>query len=296
MLCPMHNIYREPSIHITRERLKRILQESFPNSPKLVDRLVSDIFKRGVHYSLSNRIALVGTNDRQNKKATRIAHSPSDDALLFSNTLHMVRVQMKHRGMTKYTKAHGDWEFIVELSGLANSFCQAFELPKEKGYKEYIRMFFLGRGGAFKLRQMKAFHETIFQRYECIIAIESDVQPEKTREAHDYYVHLVYERTGLTYTYDKYPEKYVNFVNVSRIAAEIKVPVKDYILGNFESLASFSTGIPSPEQLTTANGRERVIRWLAENRKKGSAVDFGLVDDFIKRTSKHKNHADIDYQ
>lgn len=289
---------REPSIHITRTALRKIIKEAFwaMRISQSSDDLVNYLMDRGVHYSLSNRNQLVDIKDAQRKRVERISKSPTDDATLFNKTLNYTRDRLKHRGYTKYTQSHRDWEFIVELTGLANNFCEAYGLSKEKGYRDYIALMFKGRTGAFKIRQMKAFHDTIMQRYECVITINQDENSEATELAHKTYQELVYEATGITLNYKDMPEKYVFFVKVAELSKQMGVSTDKYIMGNFESLAAFSTGIPAPEQLVTNNGKERVIRWLAENRVRSTKpkVNKNLVEEFKRRQSKLPQDEDND--
>lgn len=277
---------REPSIHISRKTLIHLLKEweNMPGNKSCVA-LADFLLKRGVNYSLVNRSVLDQSqlDQLKSKRIHRVASSKVEDAVLFNNTLTLVRIQLKHRGITRYDKNHRDWEFIVELSNLANQFAEAFGLDKKKAYYEYIRMFF-DRGNVFKLRQAKAWHESLLAKYEFIQKIQSDPRKELTQEAYEFYKKMLYDRTGMAPNYEKVPEKYVYFTEVSRLAEELGIQVRYIIQGNFESLASFSSGIPSPEQLTTANGIDRVVKWMAENSLSiRKPKDNSIVDEFQKR-------------
>jgi len=289
---------REPSIHITRTTLIKLLRDAYKTAGIFEDsiRLVNYLFERGVNYKLSNRNQLINTNETQKRRVERISKSPMDDANLFNKTLNYTRDKLKHRGYTKYTQSHRDWEFIVELTGLANDFCEAYGLSREAGYRAYISLMFKGRTGGFRIRQAKAFHDTIVQRYNCLMTINNDDNEEDTELAHTKYRELVYEATGITMNYKDTPEKYVFFVKVSELARSMGVSAENYITGNFESLAAFSTGIPAPEQLVTDNGKERVIRWLADNRVKSDKpkVNKSLVEEFKRRQSKLPQNEDND--
>lgn len=288
---------REPSIHITRRILRLLIHEWFKINKigKPAESLVIHLMERGVNYAVTNRIGLAAVNEKGKKRINRVVSSPTEDALKFANTLSYIRTQLGHRGVTKYTKAHRDWEFIVELSGLANEFCESFELSKKEGYAEYIRMFFDGRSGAFKLRMLKSQHEALVQRYEAKLEIEADPNKESTERAYETYQQLVYEATGINFDYRKMPDKYRCFVKVAQLAKDLGVNSDHFVIGNFETLASFATGIPSPEQLITNNGIDRVIKWKAENREAlaKTTVNYSAIEEFKRRIKKHK-HEDSD--
>ncbi len=253
------------------------------------------LMERGVNYSLTNRIGLTAVSDKGRKRINRVVSSPTEDALSFAKTLSYTRTQLGHRGVTRYTKDHRDWEFLIELSGLANEFCEAFGLTKREGYSEYIKMFFEGRSGAFKLRMLKSQHESLVQRYEAKLAIMDDPYPEDTKKAHETYQQLVYEATGINFDYHKIPDKYRCFVKVSQLARDLHVRPDHFVIGNFETLASFATGIPSPEQLITNNAIDRVIKWKAENRESvgKTKINYSAIEEFKRRT-KHLKNEDSD--
>ena len=280
---------RNPSIHITKSNLSRVIHEwhaSGNNSISLVDY----IMKRGIQFSLLNRVILDPKNDTQAKSLNRLSSAKMDDATLFNTLLSDIRVQMKHRGFVRIQKFDSDWSFIVEMAKLALEFSKSFNFERRTGFIQYIKMYFIIRPGQFRLRQMKSFHESIIARQQLIEEIEADNKPNDTEQAYKIYQQMVFDKTGINpkYTKNDNPEKYIYFVKVSRVAEELGLDTQDYILGQFEAL-DWTGGFPSPEQLITANAKDRVLKWMSENKVsiEKKKDDLALIE-YRKRRAKRK--------
>jgi len=288
---------RDPSLHITKSKLRRFIiewqqvnLEMFEDFP--IDDLANHIMKRGVNQSLLNRGILDPKNDTQIKSLNRLSSAKMDDATLFNTLLSDVRVQMKHRGFVRVNKFDSDWPFIVEMSKLALEFSKAFNMERRTGFIEYIKNYFSVRPGQFRLRQMKSFHESIIARQNVIEEIEHDNNPNDTELGYRLYQHMVFDKTGINPKYDKKdnPEKYIFFVKVSKVAAELGLDTQDYILGQFESL-DWTGGFPSPEQLVTLNAKDRVLKWMSENNVvKEKKKDTSALDEWNRLKNKKNGH------
>ncbi len=255
--------------------------------------------KRGILHASINRSILSPEKDTQKKSLNRLSSTKMDDSTLFNKLLSDIRIQMKHRGFKRIDKFDSDWPFIVELSNLANGFCKDFDLDRKQGYIEYIRGYFYVRPGGFRVRQMKAFHEPIISRYQNKLLIQEDETPKETEEAYNLYQNLVYDKVGITPKYDKdeNPEKYLCFVKVSKNAKEIGLTTEDYVMAQFETL-DWTGGFPTPEQMITVNARDRVLKWMSENKlitgkskdinKDKTLMEFRRIKEELKKKKKLK--------
>lgn len=276
---------RDPGLHITKSKLARFIKEwNNDDTQGIKVNLVDYIMKRGILHASLNRSILDPEKDTQRKSLSRLSSAKMDDSTLFNKLLSDVRIQMKHRGFKRIDKFDSDWPFIVELSNLCNGFCSDFGLERKLGYIEYIKGYFYVRPGGFRVRQMKAFHEQIISRYQNKILIQEDENPKETEEAYHLYQNLVYDKVGVTPKYDKdeNPEKYLCFVKVSKEARGIGLTTEDYVLAQFETL-DWTGGFPTPEQMTTVNAKDRVLKWMSENklttgRSKDVNKDKALVE------------------
>lgn len=256
---------REPSIHIKEkdlvvilDRIKDMEQLDF-NSKKLAKNILT--LSKGK--SATNRNITI-SQERFEKKVNKMLRSNSGDAMLFSNTLNMVRMTvLKHRGFVKLNEDHKDWGLIKELAGIALNFCNDFNIPKKSGFKTFITLC-LSKMRQYNLQRMKAISENIGSSYDCFLRIENDRHKDKTSEAHKIYMQLIIDKTGdMSFDYRNDPEKYIYFIDVVDECNRIGCDVKDYILSQFHGL-EWTKGVPDPLQLVGPKAKERFLKYAYE--------------------------------
>lgn len=265
---------RQPSIHITLSVLKSIIYEwydmGYDKSQSGHD-LANYILKRGSKYTLTHRKKLDNYDSNTKKKTDRLKSSQTEHAKIFASLLTKVRQQRKHRGVKTIEVSSKEWGIVKECTGNAINFCYDFNLPIREGFIVYLNIWMdLVDRGRLIINMLPSKHETICNIYQAKVDIEEDVNKDETEKAHDKYMSIIAEKTGLTKDYRKEPLNYVYFVYASKLAKHLGVRADQYIQAQFDGL-SWANGIPAPSQLVTKNAETRLIRWMSENNIKASS-------------------------
>lgn len=228
--------------------------------------------------ALSHRKITV-TNDKLKRDANRVSASSRSNTSLFCKLLVIIRKQHKHRGI-QVPKA-GTPEFLMhkEVTKLATEFCNEFGIKIEEGYKEYIKLA-LPKMKNYSIHKFKQLHAAIIREYEALLEIRSDKNPQATQKAHSYYLRLVNERTGFAQGYEKQPEKYAAFVQISATAKQYGVTIEDYIQSQFYAF-EWKSGIPDPLQMYGEKAVERLQKYCYEKgikpSEKTKTINFSAI-------------------
>lgn len=268
---------REPSIHTSRQAIKKYLQK---NNEINMDNL-NDFMRFCRKYSLDHRSVYITTKRQEDKISKRVKGSIGD-ANLATEIIYSTRIKLKHIGVTKIKQTDPQWGQIKELTNTINDFCNQFELPKRKGYIEFIswgvKLFMTTKRPNFSFL-IKWFNEKadwIVNEYESSIEIKKDPTPIDTTYIHDIYCNQVSSMTGINTFYKPDSPEYVHFVRAKEKAQQHDVDYEVYIDAQFEALA-FCNGVPKPEDLYGSKARERLVRYLSKNnlivKKKSSTND-----------------------
>lgn len=253
---------RDPSIHVKRSTLKVILNDFFEDiTDKDVDSIVQELRK----HSCDNRVFSI-SNEKAKKDVQRILKSTKGDSNLMADVIYSVRVKLKHRGIKKINEADRDWLQIKELTKLCNQFCEEFELDKRYGYIKYIEMCFP------KITSLRAYiskfinmYESICTQYESQGKLSSDKTPEETKELHDLFVNKVADRTGIVESYLTKPDKMMAFYQAKELCNELGIDLGVFIDAQFDAL-DWCSGIPTPEALYGDKAKERLNKFLYQNK------------------------------
>lgn len=251
---------RDPSIHIKRSDLIKILEGYL--SKNVIDKV---IFPRAKRYACDNRIVTI-SNEKVNRDIKRKLTSSKGDTYLLSEIVYSVRIKLKHRGVGKVTEADRDWLQLKELTKLVNQFCEEFNLPKRAGYIKYIEIAFS------KITTMRAYlskfismYQVITAEYDATLELKSVSNPTELKEAHDYFVRKISDRTGISNNFLNRPDKMVAFSRMSKLCDELNVDTETFIDAQFDAL-EWCSGIPTPEQLYGDKAIERLNSYLFENK------------------------------
>lgn len=268
---------RQPSIHISKANLRKILKDYGVKSSEL-DTLVNFILSSGSKYSLTSRKILV-TNDRLQKQAEKLLAAPVDNTMDFIKILAMVRRQFKHRGISAIKPGSKDYLTCKEVTANAQKFCQDFQLPIQAGFKAYCETG-LSMMSNFFLAKMNNMHTAICDRYEAKLKIQSDKYPDKTAVLYRLFQRNIIEKVGIPVKYDTMPEKYKFFVEARIICDELGVRYEDYMKAQFEGF-EWRGAIPEPIQLIGEKAEQRLVKYAFANQLKlktqHKKVDFSKI-------------------
>jgi len=247
---------REPSIHITKSDLIKVLEKlaTVGDAIKIADK----IFHIAKPYSIHTRTITVST-ERMEKKAKKLIQSSRHDADLLSKLIYNRRQKIKHQGISPIKVASKDWGMLKEVTAHALNFTNEFKLTRRYGFLKYVEVG-LSRMKKFNLSKFLPMYQEICERYQALIEIEKDDDSEMTNQIYKIYARWVIEYTGLHDILEELPERYVWFVRAREQARNMNVAVNVYMQAQFEGL-DFAKGIPYPSQLVGLKATERVIRY-----------------------------------
>lgn len=281
---------REPTIHITRGALNKILTRTFLNDEERAA-LVDKIMVEARSYSIRHR-SLLESNAKITQRASKIKSASKGDALLFSRTYVMIRRSLKHNGITPITDRDGvQWEYVVQAAGLATQFARDIgESDLKLVYDTYIRLA-LKVLKPFSLNRFKSGDEKIRSEYTAYAKMVEDPNKDTTELLYEIYQAKVAEKTGLTLNYREIPTEYSHFVDAALIAKELDIHPKYFMTAQFDQL-DWTNGYPTPSQLSSFKAKERAIRWMAENKIKMKVENkkrSKLQEAFFKRHANKDN-------
>lgn len=257
---------RQPSIHITRDRLHQLITDFRNKEGTISDRsdieeLVNYLLKNGNRYQLTSRKELaLSLKDAQKKKVKMAGRSNKADAQLFAKTYHLVRQANYHRGINLIKEGNSEWNQIKEVTKLATNFANDYNLPLKEGYTKYVQTA-IDILPSFSLNRFNYRHEEICKSYEAKLEIELDPNENLTIKLYDYYLQVITSKTGLTNSYRNRPSKYVFFVKASKLCKDMQISYKVFIDAQFKSL-EWIKGLPDPSQLVTPAAMDRIQKHL----------------------------------
>lgn len=238
---------------------------SFPKGSPLkwdAHGLAKELVTRAKTHSCSSRAILV-SNKKVEEKITKLKLSNRSDAGIFAQMLLICRRRLKHRGLMLIQPGDPEWFNIKEATKHATDFCNEFGISSIKvGYGAYIEIG-LGMMKNFSILKFKTLHASICNIYEAQQEIDRDKEPTSTKLAHDTYLAIVSEKTGMATGYEKSPEKYRYFIQVKNTAKEYGVSIKQYMQAQFAGF-DWRGGIPDPAQLIGTKALQRLQTWAFE--------------------------------
>lgn len=254
---------REPSIHITRSDLIKILKINILPEGVDCDGLAKLILRLSKPYSLHTRTIVVST-DKMEKNAKRILECTRRDADLFAQLVYAIRKEMRHRGISLLKVGSKEWGFLKEVTAHALNFYNEFEFEtKRAAFLRYIRIG-ANKMKKFRLTKFLNMYESICESHLALVEIERDDDIEMTKEIYTVYSRYIINHTGVYDRLEEIPEKYVWFVKAREEAKNLNVSVKVYMNAQLEAF-DLSTGIPHPAQLVGPKAVDRVIAYMYKN-------------------------------
>lgn len=281
----MNNPNRDPSIHIRESKLIEILSELGIKDEDLVKQL---LYKAKKCSSYSRSITV--SNDKLQKSAKRVLIAEVADVMLMAKMIHMVRKQLKHRGIQIIRENSRDWGMVREITSAAVNFAVDFNLPKNEAFKQYIYLG-LKKMNKFSLNKFLSMHACICETYEANLLIAKDKSKNLTDQAYATYNEIVTRNTGTAiFNYREMPDKFVFFIKAKEVAEEYGVTPRTYIEAQFYGLG-WKNGIPDPVQLIGDKAIERLQKYVFEKGIKSTIntnINLEIVNAF--KNLKNGNH------
>lgn len=256
---------RDPSMHVKESDLVEALRK-LGQTGLSIEQLM-----RALKRKACNNRSVTITNDKLDKKVTKLLKSRADDVHIFNNMLFMVRKSHRHFGFKKVIENTRDWGLLKEITGLALDFTNEFELERKEGFKNYCDIA-ISKMNKFSYPKLKSMYESICHIYHNKKLIAEDDTPHLTKSIHDFYVKMIVKQTGNPVDYHSQPESYYHFITVKNLVVQKKLKYEEYIRAQFAGL-DWINGIPHPAQLIGDKANERLSRYLYENGHNINAVD-----------------------
>lgn len=254
---------RDPSIHITLENFRDILEEL-----EITDFPITNFFQKASLRAVNSRIVAV-SNNKVSKEVNKVLLASKGDANLVADIIYSIRIKLKHRGVRKITQSNQrDWTLCKKLADICNHFCEDFNYPLREGFIKYIE-YGISRlkDNRNLLNRLISMSDNIYSSWEAKIVIDNDTDKSLTKSLHDYYVNRIASNTGIVENYYDQPDKYVHFVNLKDFIKSKGWNYEDYIDSQFEALA-YCNGIPTVETLYSDKAIERYNKWLYKHSVK----------------------------
>jgi hypothetical protein len=252
---------RDPSLHIRKSELIKVWEE-LDDKGVYNEEFIDKLFIKAKSKSCPSR-SVYASNNKLEQKVEKLKLATRSNAGLFAQSILLIRRKLKHKGITLIKPADPEWLTVKEATNLATQFCNEFLIDRKIGYREYVEIG-LSMMTHFNIGRFKSLHQSICNRYEAIQEIRSDRWPDLTRNAHSTFLAIISEKTGFSESYEKNPDKYRFFVQVSRTCREIGITVQDWIKAQFAAF-EWKNAVPEPSQLAGEKARERVMKYCFEN-------------------------------
>jgi hypothetical protein len=271
---------RDPSLHITRSELIKLLNEAgCDKGHSDIEWLANFILKKAYKKSPTARHITV-SNDRMEKKIKKVLASSISDAELFSMLLMHKRKSLKHKGITQIKAGSRDWNTIKEITVIANEFCETHKLDKREGYIEFINIG-TERMAKFMVVKFLNMGGSIMDIYGYKRELAKDDKKDQTKSLHDFYQHLILSKTGLSIQYLDKPEKYVYFYRSRLQANKLGISGQEYIKAQFYAL-EWRQGYPDPIQLVGEKALQNLNKYLYEKgisikKDTHNKIDWGTI-------------------
>jgi len=270
---------RDPSIHITKTQLHKILSDSgyeWVNIGVDLDYLVRIVLRSGKKHTLTHRALLV-SSDRVEKKVKNALKSSNSDASKMASLIYKIRKSKKHRGIMLINQGHRDWVNIKSMAKDAINFCNEFEIEdKVQGFMAYITIG-LNKMTRFNITRFPSMYESICLTHQSNLELLEDNSPEQTKIIHDYYIAIIAERTGIRDTYENNVDKYKYFYDVKKVCSDNKFPFRIWIDAQFEGFA-WNQILPDPMQLVGDKALKRFNKYVYSKKIKFNEIPKRKMD------------------
>lgn len=255
---------REPSIHVTRSNLIKIVHEL---GIKLSKPNIDRIMKAAREVSADNRTMMVRANQ---KRQIRKTEGTIKEANLAAEIIYGIRVKLRHVGVTKIKQSDPTWGQVRELVPILNRFCEKFDLERRKGYIDFLTqgIDLLSKNKRanwnYCANWMLKHADYIVTTYEANNAVKEDPYPQNTRELASIYQTKVMEMSGMYIDYTQNSKEYVHFISARQLADKLGVDYDTFIEAQFASL-EFCKGIPRVQDLGNEKAQQRLAQYIAKN-------------------------------
>lgn len=260
---------RDPSLHIRKSDLERVLNELQYDSRTAGKKLAEMIFAEAQPYQITDRyLQLLQQNTKVKAKASKSMEAdermPDGTVEKFNLLLTTFRqssnINARVRVIRKDSK---EYILLKEVAANAYEFASHFTfVPKEEGLKKYIETG-IGFMGKYGLNRFKTYNERIFEEFENELTVLTDAKRKETDLMHEVWNGVMQKWLDNTWYEDlrKDNKKYIHIYYAREEADKLEANYVDWVEAQFEGLA-FMNVIPELSQFYGENARRRYERYI----------------------------------
>ena len=259
---------RNPSLHITKSDLEKVLLSIQIEPNMLVGNLVNEIFDKSQPYQLVGRYKTIAKTKAKTKK--KIAKSQEVDSRLpkgsverFNRLLIVWRTQNNpYTKVRNITKDDRDYILLKEVALKAYDFAMYFELGVQAGFEQYIQIG-LASMRRYRLGAFKSYEKSIYEKFESVRDVDNDDKADKTNHFYQIWRLAMMKYTELETIPNLQTDKtkYIHILYARKQADEPGADYELWIEAQFEGL-SFMSVIPQLSQFYGDNAKKRYERHL----------------------------------
>lgn len=258
---------RDPSLHIKKSDLIKVLNEVKYSSRTTGKKLVDEIFIQSQRYQIKDRyLEVLDNKSKLRKKMSRSQESDkgAPDKIVETFNRSLVTVLMEdnmYRKQDLVTKGHKDYILLKEIAKNAHEFCKHFDIASVKeGCEEYVRMGY-GMMRRYSLNRFKYYDSKIYALFENKLIVLQDDNRTNTMNYYNLWKEVMIEYSGIDGFLD-IENDYGKFAYIvlGRIEADKNnAPYDEWIVAQFEGL-SFLDQLPELPQFSTEGSLDRYVK------------------------------------
>ncbi len=260
---------RDPSLHITKKNLAKILNILEFNVRTSGEELSEKIFYVAGPFQIKDRyLKLLNTKTPLKKKLEKSlkadAGMPDKFVELFNGLLTSCRqAQNSFTKVRLITKDNKDYILLKEVAKIAHEFSEHFDIqPRKDGYLEFIKLG-LAMMPKYGLNKFKYYQNKIFDSFDNQLQVVTDTNRQATLEFYNIWQAKMVEYSGLEdfvdieYQYDKF----IHILLGRQASDVVQADYELWIVAQFEGLA-FLSAIPELSQFYGDGALNRYERHL----------------------------------
>jgi len=260
-------ILRDPSLHIRKSDLIRVLNDIKYTSRTTGADLVKDIFNDGQDYQITDRyLEILESKSKAKKKIKKSQKAdkgvPNRTVEHFNKCLNnFLKGDNFYRKQNLITKEHKDYILLKEIAKNAYEFTTLFDIDSQKeGFDEYIKLGY-SMMRKYSLNRFKYYDTKIHEAFENKLAVLTDNDRASTLEFYNLWKEVMVEYSGMDEFIDLLDDysKFYFMVVGRQQADENRAPYDEWIVAQFEGL-SFLNVLPELAQFSGEGAKDRYVK------------------------------------
>lgn len=259
---------RNPSVHVRRTDLLRILQEL---SLDVAAARINDIMREAMKCSIRNRVN-ISLPSVSRKKADRLAETPESEWVDVFNSIYNATLLENNIKDLPIHKKDPQYLTLKEITRQAMDFCHVFQAPYEVGFKIYIQLGITILNKKYSLYRLKASGDRIAATHRDMLVILDDPTPELTKVMEESWRRAMGKFAGFVPEQNLTSDKFVCLVYAKNDAENLKANYDDWMNAQFDKW-NYLKNIPEFSQLYGENAKLIYKIYIGKESKGDAGYD-----------------------